>query len=334
MRFALKSYFCEVKIMEKYISRCIQVAKNGLGTSFPNPMVGSIIVHEDTIIGEGRTSPFGGPHAEVNAIHSVTDKSLLPASTLYVTLEPCSHYGKTPPCSGLIIAHKIPKVVIGIGDPHEKVNGLGIKKLRDAGCEVIVGVLEEQVAQHHKRFLCFHKKNRPFILLKWAQTQDGFLAPDTGKRASEAQPFWISNTYSQQLVHKWRSEEQAILVGARTVLEDNPKLNVRKWYGKSPVRIVLDKDAKIMGNLHVLDKSVKTLIISDVRATQNNESNVNYRSIDFSKNVAQQLCAILYEHNIISVLVEGGAKTLQTFIDEGFGTRHGYLQVLLILEAV
>ncbi|HUH46371.1 MAG TPA: bifunctional diaminohydroxyphosphoribosylaminopyrimidine deaminase/5-amino-6-(5-phosphoribosylamino)uracil reductase RibD, partial [Arenibacter sp.] len=215
-------YFCGVKIHEKYISRCIQLAKNGLGTTFPNPMVGSIIVHEGKIIGEGHTSSYGGPHAEVNAINSVKDPSQLKESTIYVTLEPCSHFGKTPPCADLIIEHGIPRVVIGTLDPNEKVAGRGVKKLQAAGCDIIVGVLEQECREHHKRFLTYHTKGRPYIILKWAETRDGYIAPPKEKRQKNPEPFWISNPYSQQLVHQWRTQEHAIMVGTTTVLADNP----------------------------------------------------------------------------------------------------------------
>ena len=307
-------YFYEVKIHEKYISRCIQLAKNGLGTTFPNPMVGSVIVHGDKIIGEGYTSPYGGSHAEVNAINSVKDKSLLSKATLYVTLEPCSHYGKTPPCADLIVKHQIPNVVIGLLDPHEKVAGKGIEKLKVAGCNVTVGVLEKECLEHHKRFITSHTKKRPYIILKWAETADGFIAPSYQKRNSNPQPYWISNPYSQQLVHQWRSQEQAILVGTNTVLADNPKLNVRHWKGKNPIRIVLDRELKIGNKHHVLDGSVKTIVITANRP-KNPPQGIFYEIIDFENNLAAQICAILHKHKIISVIIEGGAKTLQSFID-------------------
>jgi diaminohydroxyphosphoribosylaminopyrimidine deaminase/5-amino-6-(5-phosphoribosylamino)uracil reductase len=251
----------------------------------------------------------------VNALNSVKNKEVLQEATLYVTLEPCSHYGKTPPCADLIVKHKIPKVVIGILDPNSKVAGRGFKKLQESGCKVTVGILENECREHHKRFLRFHQKNRPYIILKWAETQDGFIAPNVAKRNKKAQPFWISNTYSKQLAHKWRSEEQAILVGTTTVLHDNPKLNVRQWSGKSPIRVVLDKDLKIKGNYHILDLNVKTIIITQVKDKSHWLKGIDYEVIDFSKNVAKQICRVLHENNIISVLVEGGARTLQTFIN-------------------
>lgn len=303
-----------MKIHEKYISRCIQLAKNGLGTTFPNPMVGSVIVHEDKIIGEGFTSPYGGPHAEVNAINSVKDRSVLKESTLYVTLEPCSHFGKTPPCADLIIQHKIPRVVIGLLDPNEKVAGRGVEKLKSAGCELIVGVLEQECREHHKRFLCFHTKNRPYIILKWAETADGFIAPSKERRQKEPEPFWISNPYSQQLVHQWRTQEQAILVGTTTVLDDNPKLNIRHWKGKNPVRVVLDQQLKIPRHFHVLDGSVKTIVICGQVPTSPAKG-VLYEQIDFSDAIIPQICEVLHRNDILSIIIEGGTQTLQSFID-------------------
>ena len=307
-------YFYEVKIHEKYISRCIQLAKNGLGTTFPNPMVGSVIVHKGKIIGEGYTSPYGGAHAEVNAVNSVKDKKLLTEATLYVTLEPCSHYGKTPPCADLIIKHQIPNVVIGLLDPHEKVAGKGVEKLKAAGCNVIVGVLEKECREHHKRFLTYHIKKRPYIILKWAETADGFIAPSQDKRRNNPEPYWISNPYSQQLVHQWRSQEQAILVGTNTVLADNPKLNVRHWKGQNPIRIVLDRELKISNKHNVLDGSIKTIIIT-AHLPKNPQHGITYEVIDFENNLAIQICTILHKHEILSVIIEGGAKTLQSFID-------------------
>ncbi len=285
---------------ETYIKRCIEIAKNGLGTTRPNPMVGSVIVHNNKIIGEGYTSNYGGNHAEVNAINSVKNKNLLKKATLYVTLEPCSHFGKTPPCSDLIIKHQIPNVVIGCIDDNEKVAGRGIKKLRDAGCNVIVGVLESACKAHHKRFFTFHNKKRPYIILKWAETTDGFIAPKT---KNEKKPVWITNAFSRQLVHKWRTEEQAILVGTHTVLEDNPSLTSRDWVGENPLRLVIDKDEKLSKNSAVFDELAKTIVITN-------------NKVNFSKDVAQQICGFLFKKEITSVIIEGGAKTLQTFIDE------------------
>lgn len=297
------------------MSRAIEIARNGLGTTVPNPMVGAVIVHDGQLIGEGFTSSYGGPHAEVNAISSVTDKAFLKQSTLYVTLEPCSHFGKTPPCADMIIAHKIPSVVVGLLDPHEKVAGQGIEKLRNAGIEVITGILETECREHHKRFLTFHEKKRPYIILKWAQTADGFIAPDTTKRNENPQPFWISNTNSRQLTHQWRSEEQAILVGTNTVLEDNPKLDVRLWTGKNPLRVVLDRNLRTNGDYNVLDGSHPTLILTEVEKVSRYRKGVDYHILDFTQDVPLQICSILHEYSVLSVLVEGGAQTHQSFID-------------------
>tara|TARA_R110002051_G_scaffold127537_3_gene201173 strand:+ start:10725 stop:11753 length:1029 start_codon:yes stop_codon:yes gene_type:complete len=295
--------------------RCIQIAENGLGITAPNPMVGAVIVYNDKIIGEGFTSTYGGSHAEVNAINSVIDKSLLKKATLYVTLEPCSHFGKTPPCADLIIKHQIPRVVVGILDPHEKVAGKGIQKLKDAGCEVIVGVLEKECRKHHKRFLTFQEKKRPYIILKWAESLDGFIAPIAQKRSKTLEPFWITNKYSRQLVHKWRSEEQAILVGTKTVLEDNPKLDVRHWKGKNPIRIIIDRELKIDTSYHVLDGSIKTIVFTAISDISKFQKKTNYIQIDFSKNTASQICEKLHQYEIQSIIIEGGAQTLQTFIN-------------------
>lgn len=289
-----------MNIHEKYINRCIEIAKNGLGSTRPNPMVGSVIVHNNTIIGEGFTSAYGSNHAEVNAINAVADKNILKESTLYVTLEPCSHFGKTPPCSDLIIKHKIPHVVIGCVDDNIQVAGKGIEKLKNAGCQVTVGVLEAECKEHHKRFFTFHNKKRPYIILKWAETKDGFIAPET---KNEQKPVWISNAYSRQLTHKWRAEEQAILVGTNTVLQDNPSLTVRDWTGENPIRVVVDKDLKLPKTLSVFNSEARTIVIS-----KNN--------VDDAKPVAKQICNILYENNINSVIIEGGRYMLQTFIDE------------------
>jgi diaminohydroxyphosphoribosylaminopyrimidine deaminase/5-amino-6-(5-phosphoribosylamino)uracil reductase len=303
-----------VKIHEKYILRGIELGKNGLGTTAPNPMVGCVIVHKDSIIGEGFTSPFGGDHAEVNAIRSVKEKELLKKSTLYVTLEPCAHHGKTPPCVDLIIASRIPRVVIGIKDPHEKVGGKGIEKLLASGCDVVTPVLERNCREHHRRFLTFHEKKRPYIILKWAQTQDGFMAPLQNQRKKDPSPFWITNRYSRQKVHQWRSEEQAILVGTNTVLLDNPELTTRTWAGNSPLRIILDKDLKTPAKFKVFNKLAKTLVFTQCDVPDNAQNGSHYEQIDFSGEIASQICHTLYKRNIQSVIIEGGATTLTTFI--------------------
>lgn len=282
---------------ETYITRCLQIAKNGLGTTRPNPMVGAVIVYNNTIIGEGFTSNYGENHAEVNAIQAVKNKAILEKSTLYVTLEPCSHFGKTPPCSDLIINHNIPNVVIGCIDDNPEVAGKGIKKLMAAGITVTVGVLEQACKKHHKRFFTFHNKKRPYIILKWAQTNTGFIAPLYTKEGKEKKPIWITNTISRQLVHKWRAQEQAILVGTNTVIKDNPSLTVRDWTGKNPTRVVLDKNNALENAYAIFNNAAKT--------------------IKFKCNTAKAICTNLYKENINSIIIEGGTKTLQLFIDEG-----------------
>lgn len=291
--------------------RCIELAKNGLGTTYPNPLVGCVIVHEQKILGEGWHYQAGRPHAEVNAIKSVPQEKLLQEATLYVSLEPCSHFGKTPPCAHLIIEKGIKKVVIGSLDPNPLVAGRGIQKLKEAGCEVIVGVLQKECDTLNKRFFTFHQKKRPYVFLKWAESQDGFIAP---KNRNEQKPVWITNSFSRQRVHKMRAEEQAILVGTQTVLMDNPSLTTRDWEGHSPLRVILDKNLRIPKTAHVFDETVPTLVFSEKAAE--NSSHVTYQVIDFSKDVATQILSVLYDKNIQSLMVEGGAQTLQTFIDE------------------
>ena len=297
---------------EFYMKRCIELAKNGLGTTYPNPLVGSVIVHDGKIIGEGWHKKAGEPHAEVNAVNSVKDKSLLKEATIYVSLEPCSHFGKTPPCCDLIIANKIPNVVVGTVDPFAKVAGNGIKKLVESGKNVTVGILEDECNELNKRFFTFHQKKRPFIILKWAETADGFIAPISREEKS---PVWITNPYSRQLVHKWRTEEQAILVGTNTVLDDNPKLDTRDFSGNNPIRIVLDKSGKISENYHVKNNSQKTIFITESENFISTE-NCIYENAIFDKTLVHSITSILYKHDIQSVIIEGGSKTIQSFITE------------------
>lgn len=301
-----------MNIHEIYIHRCIQLAKNGLGTTYPNPLVGSVIVYDGKIIGEGWHRKSGEPHAEVNAINSVKDKSLLNKSTIYVSLEPCSHFGKTPPCCDLIIQHKIPNVVVGTVDPNDKVAGTGIKRLMENGCNVTVGVLENECYELNKRFFTFHTQKRPYIILKWAESADGFIAP-LAKEKKE--PVWISNAFSRQLVHQWRSEEMAILVGTQTVLDDNPKLDVRDWAGENPVRIVLDKTGKIGTVFFVKDGKVKTIFITAEENLTSGENHM-YENVIFDIQLTKNITDIAYKYGIQSVIIEGGRQTLQTFIDD------------------
>ena len=280
---------------ELFMRRCIQLAQCGEAGAAPNPMVGAVVVCDGKIIGEGFHRRCGGPHAEVNAINSVKDKHLLSRSTIYVSLEPCAHFGKTPPCADLIIRSGIPRVVIGCTDPFAKVNGLGIKKLRDAGCEVVEGVLEEACRELNHRFFTFHQEHRPWILLKWAQSADGYIAPLQATQR-EGKVFF-SNSVTQTLVHRLRARSQAILVGTRTALVDNPTLTTRYWPGPNPLRLTIDRHNCLPSTLHLLDGSTPTVVYT-------------HESIE-------EILQDLYQRGIQSLLVEGGAKLLQSFIDAG-----------------
>ena len=291
--------------------RCIQLAKNGLGTTYPNPLVGSVIVYENKIIGEGWHRQSGMPHAEVNAIDSVKNKQVLRNATIYINLEPCSHTGKTPPCANLIIEKQIKNVVIGCKDPNPKVAGNGIKLLKKSGLKVTCGILENECEHLNKRFFSFFLKKRPYIILKWAETLDGFISPNEKK---EKKPVWISNKNSRQLVHKWRAEEQAILVGTQTIVEDNPSLNTRDWYGNSPICILIDKSLRISKDYKIYRNNSKTIVITEKKSK--NKKNEFFEFINFDSPIANQIATILYSHKIQSVIIEGGAQTLQTFIDE------------------
>lgn len=285
-----------MKIHNTYINRCLELAKNGLPAAMPNPSVGAVLVHNNRIVAEGFTSAYGGSHAEVNCINYAKENcpELITESTLYVSLEPCSHYGKTPPCADLVIASGIKKVVIGTIDPFAKVAGNGVKKLISAGVDVRVGFLEKECYEINKRFFTYHEKKRPYIILKWAQTIDGFIAPETRDTQN---PVWITNTHSRQLVHKWRSEEMGILIGGKTALDDNPSLTTRDWEGKSPTRIVIDTKDNLSKSLKVFDDSAPT--------------------IHLTSKTPSAICDRLYEEKIQSVIIEGGAQTLQDFIDVG-----------------
>lgn len=296
---------------EKYIRRCIQLARNGMCNAAPNPMVGAVIVHNDRIIGEGYHARCGEGHAEVNAIRSVKDESLLQESTIYVSLEPCSHYGKTPPCADLIIRKGIPRVVVGCVDPFSLVSGRGIQKLKDAGIDVKVGVLEAECRQLIKRFVTFNTQQRPYITLKWAESADGFI--DINRE--EGQPVVLSTPITSMYVHKQRAEHHAILVGRKTALLDNPSLTTRNWYGKNPVRLVIDKELTLPTSLKLFDGSAPTWIFTaqDKAST----SQVIYFKLDFSRSILPQILQKLYENKLQALLVEGGSQLLQSFIDEG-----------------
>ena len=280
-------------------------------------MVGAVLVEGGSIIGEGYTSPFGGPHAEVNAIRAVTDPRRLKKATLYVSLEPCCHHGKTPPCTDLILEKGIPRVVIGLRDPHEKVAGQGIRRLREGGCEVLAGVLQAACRVHHRRFLTFHEKKRPYVILKWAQSPDGFIAPAAGMRSGSPEPYWISGPLSRQLVHKWRAEEQAILVGTRTALEDNPALNLRVWSGNHPLRMVADREGSIPERYHLLDGSTPTIVFHPGKGARKEVPGLSYKALDFNAPLSEQVLGHAHSLGVLSILIEGGARTLQSFLDAG-----------------
>lgn len=293
---------------ELFMQRCLELANLGRGYVSPNPMVGCVIVHEGKIIGEGYHRKFGEAHAEVNAVASVADKDLIKESTVYVNLEPCSHYGKTPPCVDLLVKHRVKKVVIANMDTHPKVAGEGIRKLREAGIEVITGILNRQGHELNKRFFTQIEKNRPYLVLKWAQSSDGFIAH------SNYDSKWISNEYSRQLVHKWRSEEDAILVGTKTVFHDNPRLNVRNVSGRDPVRMIIDRFLKLNDKLHVFDRSQKTLVYNLLKHEEH--ENLILVRLD-EQNFLEQLLHDANGRGIQSILIEGGAQTIQYFVDQG-----------------
>jgi diaminohydroxyphosphoribosylaminopyrimidine deaminase/5-amino-6-(5-phosphoribosylamino)uracil reductase len=302
-----------------YMQRCIRLAQLGGGYAAPNPMVGAVLVHNDTILGEGYHQKWGGPHAEVNCIGSVkeADRHLIEHSTLYVSLEPCAHHGKTPPCADLIIRMKIRNVVIGCRDPFVEVDGKGIEKLKAAGVSVEVGVLEKECKALNRRFLTFHTKHRPYVILKWAQTTNGMMAGN-----QEAGRLYISNEYTNRIVHKWRSEEMAIAVGTNTARADDPALNTRLWPGKNPVRIVIDRQLRLPASLKLFDGHIPTIVFNLEKHTIQNEGlpfmpGVHYYRLKDDGSLVQQLLDALYHLGIQSVMIEGGAVLLQSFIEEG-----------------
>ena len=304
-----------------YMRRCLELAAKASGYTAPNPMVGAVIVCDGRIIGEGFHRKYGEPHAEVNAIGSVREKSFLDRSVLYVNLEPCSHHGKNPPCADLIIASRIPHVVVGSADPNPLVAGQGIAKLRDAGIEVTEHVLEEECDRLNIRFMTFHRKKRPYIVLKWAQTSDGFIDVVRDQNVV-GRPTWITGWYEQTLVHKWRTEEQAIMVGTNTATADNPFLNIRRWHGRQPLRMTLDRQLRLPPSLNLFDGSMPTLVFTEKQPPDKgihplDTANVSYSTVPFDENLPQHILDELYNRKIISLLIEGGAQLLQTFIDAG-----------------
>jgi len=296
-----------MKTHEYFMEKCIDLAKKGIQDVSPNPMVGSIIVYNDEIIGQGYHEKYGSNHAEVNAINSVQDKSLLEKSTLYVNLEPCCHHGKTPPCTNLIIEKKIPKVVIGCKDSYSKVSGNGIKKLRNNLIEVIDCVLDKKCKELNRRFFSFHEKKRPYIILKWAKSKDNYIAP-----INQDKPFWMTCEKSKELVHRWRAQEDSILVGRKTVIADNPLLTVRLYNGKNPVRIIIDKNLTINQNLKIYNKEANTIILNQEKSLIDGKN--IFVKIDFN-NFLENMLNELYNRNILSVIVEGGAETINSFIN-------------------
>ncbi len=300
---------------DKFMTRCLELAKNGLGSVYPNPMVGSVIVYKGRIIGEGWHQRAGGQHAEVRAIDSVKDKELLPEATLYVNLEPCSHHGRTPPCADLILRNGIKKVVIGSVDSNEKVGGKGVKRLREHGVEVTISVMEKESRELNKRFFTFHEKERPYVILKWAQSGDGYIFPEP-EMVEKGVPYWISNVYSLQRVHQWRAEEAAILVGKNTVLQDDPRLNIRDFTGNSILRITIDRKLEIPDSVSLLDHSSKTIVYNGVKNELHGE--IHYVKLDFQKELICQIMFHLHKIDVQSLIVEGGSYTLNSFIQSGF----------------
>ncbi len=299
---------------EIWMNRCLELARLGAGKVAPNPMVGALLVHNGKVIGEGWHQAFGLAHAEVNAINNVKDKSLLKEATLYVNLEPCAHFGKTPPCANLIIEHKIPQVVIGMRDPNPLVAGKGIELLQAAGIAITEGILEHACLALNKRFLCYMQHKRPFVILKWAQTHNGFLSPDSSKMSAAQfeEERHITGFLVQKLVHKWRTQEDAIMVATNTALSDNPALNARAWEGDAPIRVVLDQHLRLPQTLKIYDQSQKTFIVNGLKEDAN--GNTFFLKVDFSKNWFEQLLEKLYAQQIQSLIVEGGGQLLRHII--------------------
>ncbi|MDD2195584.1 MAG: bifunctional diaminohydroxyphosphoribosylaminopyrimidine deaminase/5-amino-6-(5-phosphoribosylamino)uracil reductase RibD [Bacteroidales bacterium] len=305
---------------EIYMGRCLELAANGKGRVAPNPMVGSVVVCNNRIIAEGYHREFGGDHAERMAINAVSDTSALSGSTLYVSLEPCSYHGKTPPCVDLIVESGIKRVVIAVQDPNPQIKGAGILKLKDAGIDVTVGVLESEAKELNRRFFVYHEKKRPYIILKWAQTLDGFI--DAVRKPDDPiAPVWITNELARTLVHRWRSEEQSILIGTNTVEKDNPRLDVRHWSGKNPLRVVLDRKLRLPKQSNVYDGTVPTLVFVGNNSSASSQKaeflsipNMELITVDFAKGLEGRLLKELYERNISSLFIEGGAMLINSFL--------------------
>ncbi len=298
---------------QQYMQRCLDLAELGKGMTAPNPMVGAVVVHAGRIIGEGYHHQSGHPHAEVEAIRSVENQELLKESTLYINLEPCNHFGKTPPCTQLILEKNIPKVVVGQKDPNPLVSGRGLSKLKERGVEVIEHCLEKEAEALNKRFNTYHRCNRPYVILKWAQSQDGFIDRDR-TLAESNQATWITDDYCRMLVHKWRAEESAILVGTQTALLDNPQLNIRGWTGRNPLRCVIDRKSQLPEHLHLFDGSQPTLVFSMQAGKE--KPNLSICQLSDSTNSVKEMLNHLFKNQILSIIVEGGAQVLQSFIDQ------------------
>jgi diaminohydroxyphosphoribosylaminopyrimidine deaminase / 5-amino-6-(5-phosphoribosylamino)uracil reductase len=297
---------------EIFMKRCLTLAKMGAGRVLSNPMVGSVIIHKNQVVSEGYHESFGGPHAEPNAINSLKNKELLKECTLYVNLEPCAHFGKTPPCVDLIIASQIPKVIIGTKDPNPLVSGKGIDILQKAGINVKTGILQKECEWLNRRFFTFHGEKRTYVVLKWAQSTDGFV-DIIRKPETPVGPHWITNEPARQLVHKWRSMEMAIMTGTNTVLFDNPRLDVREWPGKNPVRVILDRSLRLPEKSFVFDQSVPTIVFTEKEKKP--EENLAFFNIKFNEKTPVNILEVLYKKGIQSVFVEGGAGLLQSFIN-------------------
>lgn len=298
------------ELHKKFMTRCLALAKKGQGQVAPNPMVGAVLVHNGKIIGEGFHQKYGEAHAEVNCINDALQNApgLISSSILYVSLEPCAHFGKTPPCADLIVQHKIPRVVVACRDSFEEVNGRGVEKLKSAGIEVTEGVLEREAIELNKRFFTFHNLQRPYIVLKWAQTADGFMALGGKSR------LLISNEITNRLVHKWRTEETAISIGANTAVADDPLLDSRLWPGKAPVKIIIDPNLTCSESLRMFQQGEQVIVANVIRSSD--DGKVVYLKANHG-DFLQEIIAQLYEKKISSILVEGGRQTLRSFIDAG-----------------
>lgn len=302
-------------VHERYMFRCLELAKKGKGNVSPNPMVGCVIVYNEKIIGEGYHRKYGEAHAEVNAVNSVKNKSLLSKFTMYVSLEPCAHVGRTPACADMIVKENIPIIVIGSTDPYFQVAGKGIQKLESAGRTVITGILEKECVEINKNFYTYHQKKRPYIILKWAQTKDGFI--DYVRIAGqETHAFWITNDECKTLVHKWRTEEDAFCVGTNTVILDNPQLTARLWSGRNPIRVTIDKNNSLHRQYKIFDNQAESLVFNS--SVNYKDNNIELIKVDFTIDIIPQILQNLYDRKILSLVVEGGALTLQSFIESDY----------------